>query len=272
MGISSIRERALGPLTTAMLCSGGPSHALKPSAPAELPNDPTRIEVAPGAGEYSRAGVEFDRVVPIHRQRDGEAQACVLLESIALHTIDGRTPAGIVGGVQRAPYSGPEVVDEVSLHGVDGVLLKRHAVEKVIVVRVERDTGIQLERQRPQGLGEPDLRLDGPAIGPNVQQLTGVVLAKGRGDLQAGSYDEVLLIVGELLQRKRGGSIEVDRETEPWIGQPGDLALSGLASERRGSRDPGKGQHHVEFPGCAPDIHGTGVGEDGAMDLDIAIL
>jgi hypothetical protein len=29
---------------------------------------------------------------------------------------------------------------------------------------------------------------------------------------------------------------------------------------------------HVEFPGCAPDIHGTGVGEDGAMDLDIAIL
>ena len=171
MGISSIRAPALGPLTTAVLGSGGPSHPLKPSAPAELPDDPTRVEVAPGAGEYSCAGVEFDRVVPIHRQRDGEAQACVLLEIIALHTIDGRTPAGVVGGVQRAPYASPDIVDEVTLHGVDGVLLQRHAVEKIIVVRVERDAGTQLERQRPQGLGDPDLRLGGPAIGPNVQQL-----------------------------------------------------------------------------------------------------
>ena len=28
---------------------------------------------------------------------------------IDLHTIDGRTPAGVVGGVQRAPYPAPKL-------------------------------------------------------------------------------------------------------------------------------------------------------------------
>src|SRR5262245_30435550 len=102
MGISSIREQALGPLTTAVLCSDGPSHPLKPSTPAELPDDPTRVEVAPGVGEYSRAGVEFDRVVPIHRQRDSEAQACVLLELIALHIADTRHH-----GIGQTPRAAP---------------------------------------------------------------------------------------------------------------------------------------------------------------------
>src|SRR3990172_10416374 len=36
----------------------------------------------------------------------------------------------------------------------------------------------------------------------------------GSGDLQTDPYDGILLVVGELLQGKRGGPVEVDREPE----------------------------------------------------------
>lgn len=48
---------------------------LQPSAPAVLPGYPDRIEIAPGAGGDPGAGVEFDRIVSSHRQRESETQA-----------------------------------------------------------------------------------------------------------------------------------------------------------------------------------------------------
>jgi hypothetical protein len=42
--------------------------SLQPAPPAVLPGDPERIEVAPGAGRDAGAGVEFDRIVNIHRK------------------------------------------------------------------------------------------------------------------------------------------------------------------------------------------------------------
>src|SRR3990172_11183834 len=56
---------------------------LEPSAPAVLPSDPDHVEVAPGPGEYAGAAGEFDRVVPIHGECEGDAHAYVLLKIIA---------------------------------------------------------------------------------------------------------------------------------------------------------------------------------------------
>ena len=104
---------------------------LKSSAPAVLPGNPDHVEVASGPGEYAGAAEEFDRVVPIHGQCEGHTHAHVLLQIIAPHAVERRAPAGVVGAVQRAPHTGAEVVDEVSLHGADGVLLKGLAAEKL---------------------------------------------------------------------------------------------------------------------------------------------
>src|SRR5215471_5774448 len=92
---------------------------LKSPAPAVLPSDSARVEVAPGTSRNAGAGVEFDGVVPIHGEGKGEAQACIPLEIVVLHAVDGRASAGVIRAVHAAPYPGTKVVDEVSLYSVE---------------------------------------------------------------------------------------------------------------------------------------------------------
>ena len=81
---------------------------LQASAPAVLHEDPDRIEVTSRAGRHARTAIEFDRGITIHRQRHGYPQACIFLQIVALHPINGRTPARIVRAVHGHPYPGPQ--------------------------------------------------------------------------------------------------------------------------------------------------------------------
>ena len=103
---------------------------LKSPAPAVLPSDSARVEVAPGTSRDTGAGVEFDGVVPIHGQGKGEAQACISLEIVVLHAIGGRASTGVVRTVHAAPHPSTKVVDEMSLYSVEGGLLATLPTEK----------------------------------------------------------------------------------------------------------------------------------------------
>jgi hypothetical protein len=58
-----------------------------------------------------------------------------VLQLLSLVAADGRAPAGVVGGVERGPEGGRELVDEVPMQGVDGVLLEGLSIEEVVIVR-----------------------------------------------------------------------------------------------------------------------------------------
>src|SRR5262245_64238596 len=92
-----------------------PPGRLQPSTPAVLPDDPDRVEVAAGTGGDAGAGIEFDRVMPGHGQRDRRAQTRVFLQIIALHAVDGCAPAGIVRAVHGHPYPASHRVANVAL-------------------------------------------------------------------------------------------------------------------------------------------------------------
>src|SRR4029453_6787785 len=118
-----------------------------------------------------------------------------------------------------------------------------------MIVGINGDASGEFQRQRSEGLGEAQLRLDGPAVGPDIHEFIGVVLAEGSRYLQAGPQDEILLIAGKLLQGERGGAIEVYGETESWVADAGPLPLAGLACHVGGSREPGIRYHHIDLPG-----------------------
>src|SRR4029450_4500148 len=98
-----------------------------------------------------------------------------------------------------------------------------------MIVGINGDASGEFQRQRSEGLGEAQLRLDGPAVGPDMHEFIGVVLAEGSRYLQAGPQEEILLVAGKLLQGERGGAREVDGETEARVAEAGHLALAGLA-------------------------------------------
>jgi len=57
-----------------------------------------------------------------------------------------RAPPGVVGAVQRHPGTEVEVIDEVSLNGVERVLGEIVAAEEVVIVGEERHAREQLQR------------------------------------------------------------------------------------------------------------------------------
>ena len=90
--------------------------------------------------------------------------------------------------------------------------------------------------------------------------------------LQARADDQVLAVVRELLQRERGRPVEVDRQPEPGIGEPVDLARDRLPGELRRPGQPGVGHDGVDLAGLAPEIEHPRVGEDRVGRLELRIL
>ncbi|MNN72311.1 hypothetical protein D3C81_1883370 [compost metagenome] len=84
----------------------------------------------------------------------------------------------------------------------------------------------------PHTLGNPEFRLERPAIVAQVNQPAVVVLAQWRRDRQAGADDHILLVAGELGQGHRRGAIQVDREAKSWIDQPGDITFPGFTGQQ----------------------------------------
>src|SRR5215475_3139664 len=91
----------------------------------------------------------------------------------------GGAPTGIIGPIHSHPDAVRQAVDHVALHRVEGILGPRLAVEKVAVVGVNGHTGGKFQLQRPPGFGDTKLRLEKPAVGPEVHEPIGVVLAEG---------------------------------------------------------------------------------------------
>jgi hypothetical protein len=78
--------------------------------------------------------------------------------------------------------------------------------KKSLFVAEDCHAGDDLECPGTPGLGNPQLRLERPAIVAEVEQLAVVVLSKWRGNLKAHANDEILPVAGEVLHRQRGGS------------------------------------------------------------------
>src|SRR5262245_66376856 len=101
-------------------------------------------------------------MVSSHRQRQRDTHARVLLQIVALHAVEGRAPARVVGSIHCTPHTATEVVDEVPLEGVNGILRTGVAAEKVIVGRVEGDAGGEVQCQGTRGLCYTQVWLDRP--------------------------------------------------------------------------------------------------------------
>ena len=99
------------------------------------------------------------------------------------------------------------------LHGIERADLEGLATEKVGIVRVEARAGGELQRQRTKGLGDPDVRLELPAIRADVQKLVGIVLTQRKSHVQTGSDDDIRLVVAKLCERERRSPIEQHGET-----------------------------------------------------------
>src|SRR4029453_3419615 len=175
------------------------SAALQAPTPPELAGEPDGPEVVFGPIVDTRAAEEVYRLMATQRKRRCHPQPHVL-RLLTLLPIDGGSPARVVGAVEGGPEGVRELVDEVPLKGIDRILLQGLSAEEVVIVREERDPGNQLHGQRAPGLRHAKLRLDGPAVGPDVQELARIVLTERRRHLQAGPDDEVLPIRGELVQ------------------------------------------------------------------------
>src|SRR6185369_9535736 len=192
------------PGTSASSC--GASRRAEPSSseagtPAILPGDSDGVEVAPAASQHTGAAEQLDGLMRRHRQRHGPAHTDVLPPIVALHAAH-RGPAAIqVRHGHGAPDAPADVVDGVALHGEERSLVARLAQE-VVVPGEERDAGRELQADGAQALRESQLGLDRPAVGADVHQLVGVVLAEGQAHPEAESDDEVLLIAGEFLHRE----------------------------------------------------------------------
>src|SRR5687768_14138580 len=183
----------------------GPTYrdvCLQSAAPAVLPREAHCVKAVSGAGGHPGACIKLDRILPIDRQRHGHSHARVFLQIVAAHAIDGRAPSSVVSPVHRHPYTGSKAVDEMSLYRVERILLARLATKEIAVVRIERGGRGEFERQWPPRLGGAELRLDGPAVGADVDEPVRIVLAKRRCHLQARADDDVLPVDREVLQQK----------------------------------------------------------------------
>jgi len=90
---------------------------------------------------------------------------------LALLAIGGRAPACVIGGVQRAPESGEEFIDEVSLHRIDGVLREGLSTEEIVIVGEEGDGGNQLQYDGAPALDTPSSGLMDQRLVPTFRSL-----------------------------------------------------------------------------------------------------
>ena len=85
---------------------------------------PGPISPRPGVAEPQRTGVKLDRVLAVHWQSEGRAYPRIPQRFVASHAVDCRAPALIPGPVQGNPHAAAEVIGDVRLRGVDGILLE----------------------------------------------------------------------------------------------------------------------------------------------------
>src|SRR6266481_1711682 len=116
----------------------------------------------------------------VHRKGKGDADTRVLLHVIFRYAVYRRARAEIVGPVHTSPHAAAEVVADMRLHGVDGILLKGVAAEKIVIIGEESHAGGEFQLEFPDRFGDSEARLEGPAVRPNVHCFAGVVPVTSR--------------------------------------------------------------------------------------------
>src|SRR5678815_831417 len=106
-----IRDR----FSAATVPQSAQASTLQTTPKAVLPSNPDQVEIVARSGRHTAAGVELDRIQPVDGQRQGSAQAPVLLQVVVPDTVQSCPATGKVRGVQGAPNSSREGVNRVSL-------------------------------------------------------------------------------------------------------------------------------------------------------------
>src|SRR5437667_894071 len=172
----------------------------------------------------------------IPRNGKGGADARVFLHVIFRCAVYRRARAEIVGPVHTSPHAAAEVVADMYLHGVDGILLKSVAAEKIVIIGEESRAGGEFQLEFPDRFRDSEARLEGPTVRPNVHCFAGVVLAKGSGHLKTRSGDDILPIAPVLFHGECGGSVEVNREPELRVAKASHSTFQRLSRKQGGSR------------------------------------
>src|SRR6478609_12206172 len=95
---------------------------LKAAAPAVLQREPVRVEVRAGARADARADIELQGIVPVERERHGQAHPRIAELVVLLHVVDRALPAHVVRRAEGGPDAFAEVVADVELRGINRVL------------------------------------------------------------------------------------------------------------------------------------------------------
>ncbi len=100
-----------------------------------------------------------------------------------LHAVDRRSAPREPGRVERQPDALGRGVGDVAAQPHQGVLaLDRGAGEIVVIGGEEPGAGVGLERETSDRLVDADLRLERPAVVPEVDELVGVVVSPRGSD------------------------------------------------------------------------------------------
>src|SRR5687768_15291309 len=90
--------------------------------------------------------VELHRMVAVHRESEGCAEACAFLLVVIPHVIDRGASAHEITRIQRQPAAWCEGIGDACLKGDQRFQLARLTAEEIAVVRVESDAGSELDR------------------------------------------------------------------------------------------------------------------------------
>src|SRR5271168_2257929 len=132
----SSRDEDWGNGVTRTIGLWGPS---QPCPPAVLPSDTVDSKFLAGARGDARTEVQLDRILSRQRVGIGSSPARVALQVVVQAAIHRGAAAGVISPVQGAPHLAIDVVDHMSLHGKQRILVARVVAEICIVVGKESD-------------------------------------------------------------------------------------------------------------------------------------
>ena len=159
----------------------------------------------------------------------------------------------------------------MSLHGIERRLREIIAAEEVGIVGEEGHAGSELECPGTNGLRNPELGLERPAIVAEVEQLAVVVLPERRGNLKADANNEILPVVRKVLHRQRRGPDQIDRNAKSRITQARHLALPRLAVDKAPGGEGRRRHDHIELGRLACEIERPDIGQQSGVGMEIGV-
>ena len=169
----------------------------------------------------------------------------VALQVEVLLAANRRASPGEVVGIGCQPRPGLVAIREVELRGHNRILLTRASAKKVGVVSKQPDAGHELHDPLAIGTRQAKLRLEGPAVVPDVDQLCRIVLPERHHRGEADAHDAPAVIRPVLLRGHRRGPVQVHAEPHSRIGKSEAAGFRGLAQVQAFDVAGDDGQHNA---------------------------